>query len=72
MEVYDQLESAPIYSTCCILFNLLAGAIIFNEKKLYTIEEFIKVFICELVAIIGVWIIVKKPVSKQNNTSKQT
>jgi len=36
MEVYNQAEIGPIYSSALILMNMLSGIIILNEKDLYS------------------------------------
>ena len=35
MENYDQIDIDPIYQASIILFNMLSGAIILNEKEMY-------------------------------------
>jgi len=35
MENYDQIDIDPIYQASIILFNMLSGAIILNEKQMY-------------------------------------
>jgi hypothetical protein len=36
MEVYNQAEIGPIYSSALILMNMFSGIIILDEKTLYT------------------------------------
>lgn len=67
MELYEQVDTIPIYQTSLILFNLAAGAIIMQEAKLYSFEEFMILIGCSLVSILGVQLIIKKPVSKNAN-----
>lgn len=64
MELYEQVDTIPIYQTSLILFNLAAGAIIMQEARLYTFREFMILVGCSCVSILGVQLIIKKPVSK--------
>ena len=36
MELYDQVEIIPVYESSLILMNIACGAIILNEKDMYT------------------------------------
>ena len=64
MENYDQVETIPIYQSSLILLNIASGAIIMNEKRLYTWFELFRIIMCGLISIIGVWMIIKKPGKK--------
>lgn len=61
MELYDQVDTIPIYQSSIILLQITAGALIMKESKLYEFWEFINLVICGIIAIIGVFVIVKKP-----------
>ena len=37
MEIYPAIELMPIYNTFQILFNMVCGALILNEKAQYTL-----------------------------------
>lgn len=40
----------------------MCGAIIMQESKLYTVEEFLMVVLGGCIALSGVWVIIKKPI----------
>jgi hypothetical protein len=61
MEVYNQAEIGPIYSSALILMNMLSGVIILDEKELYTTREMGMLVLYSLLCIIGIAIIAKKP-----------
>jgi hypothetical protein len=61
MELYDQVDTIPVYQSSLILFNIAAGAIILQEARLYKWWEFMFVVLCGFISIIGVYVIVKKP-----------
>ena len=63
MELYEQVDTIPIYQSSLILLNIAAGAIIMQESRLYSLYEFLMIILGGFVAILGVWIIMKKPVS---------
>jgi len=62
MELYEQVDTIPIYQSSLILLNIAAGAIILQEARLYSFFEFLMIIIGGFVSIVGVWIIMKKPV----------
>ena len=64
MEIYDQIDTIPIFQSAQIVFNLFSGSVVMQEYKLYTTSEFLTLMCCGLVAIIGVFIIVMKPPPK--------
>ena len=64
MELYEQVDTIPIYQSSLILFNIGAGAVIMQESSNYTVSEFMMIVLGGLVSILGVWIIIKKPISK--------
>ena len=51
MTIYPQLEIQPIYETSLIVFNMLCGAIILNEKAMYTNMELFILFLYACVCI---------------------
>jgi len=61
MELYEQIQYIPIYQSAVLFSNILSGAIIMNERRLYTFSEFLMVVLGGSVALTGVWVIVKKP-----------
>ena len=61
MDLYDQVDTIPIYQSSLIILNIGSGAIILKEADMYTWWEFLIVCLCGVVAIIGVFLIVKKP-----------
>jgi fatty-acid desaturase len=61
MELYDQVETIPVYNSSLIFFNIAAGAIVMQEYKLYKWYEFIFVILCGIISIIGVYVIVHRP-----------
>lgn len=61
MRIYPQLEIQPIYETSLIVWNLICGALILNEKKMYTSAELIRLGIYCLICIFGVFSLIKKP-----------
>ena len=61
MEVYNQAEIGPIYSSSLILLHMLSGGIILNEKALYTRKEIWMLIVYSMVCILGIYIIAKKP-----------
>jgi len=61
MEVYNQAEIGPIYSSSLILLHMLCGGIILNEKALYTRNELYVLIFYSLICILGIYIIAKKP-----------
>eukprot|EP00355_Strombidium_rassoulzadegani_P007882 CAMPEP_0168619692 /NCGR_PEP_ID=MMETSP0449_2-20121227/6739_1 /TAXON_ID=1082188 /ORGANISM="Strombidium rassoulzadegani, Strain ras09" /LENGTH=169 /DNA_ID=CAMNT_0008660647 /DNA_START=234 /DNA_END=743 /DNA_ORIENTATION=+ len=63
MEIYDQIEIIPIYNSSMILLNICAGAIVLNEKLYYTWGELCLIILCGCISIVGVWVIIYKPVS---------
>lgn len=64
MELYDQVETIPIYQSSLILMNICAGTIVMQESRLYTVDEFIPIIFFGLISISGVWLIIKKPNTK--------
>jgi len=58
MEIFDQIETIPIYQSSLILLNMAAGAIVMQEYILYTFGELITLILCSLIAISGVWLII--------------
>ena len=60
MKIYPQLELHPIFETSMILFNMSSGAIILNEKQLYSYIELVFLTIYAFICIIGVFMLVKK------------
>ena len=54
MELYEQVDTIPIYQTSLILLNIAAGAIVMQEARLYTFQEFLLIILCGLVSISGV------------------
>ena len=61
MRIYPQLEIQPIYETSLIVFNLFCGAIILDEKKMYTSTELVRLAVYCLICISGVFSLIKKP-----------
>jgi hypothetical protein len=56
MEMYDQLDTVPVFQSSEIVANIAAGAIILQETQLYTNKEFWLVVIFGLITISGSWI----------------
>ena len=73
MELYDQVDTIPIYQSSLILLNIASGAIVMQESKLYTPDGFLILVLCGFISIAGVWIIIKKPTSsaKQEDTNSE-
>ena len=61
MEVYNQAEIGPIYSSSLILLHMLCGGIILNEKDLYSRLEVVELIFYSLLCIMGIYVIAKKP-----------
>ena len=61
MEVYNQAEIGPIYSSALILMNMLSGIVILNEKDLYSGKEMGMLVLYSMLCILGIAIIAKKP-----------
>jgi len=61
MELYDQMDTVPIYQSSLIIMNIMAGAIILQESVLYTPGEFTLMCLFGIISIAGVWVILKKP-----------
>ena len=61
MALYEQVMIIPIYQTSLIIMTFCAGAVILDEKKMYTTFELSLPLICSLISIVGVWIIVTRP-----------
>ena len=72
MELYDQVETIPIYQSSLILLQIAAGAVILQEIRLYTPLQFLIVVFFGLIAILGVFIIVKKPLIFQSTDNQNT
>lgn len=51
----------PPYETSLILLYLFFGAIILNEKEMYSSHEMLGLFACALICVLGVYIIILKP-----------
>lgn len=69
MELYEQVDTIPIYQTSLILLNICAGAIVMQEARLYTFQEFLLIILCGLVSISGVQLIIKKPTATGQHMS---
>ena len=65
MEVYDQVETVPIYQTSLILLNIACGSIVMNERMLYSWDELSLMLVYSSISICGVWIILKKPTAEE-------
>ena len=61
MEVYNQAEVGPIYSSSLILLHMLSGGIILNETVLYTRGEIWMLIFYSMICIAGIYVIAKKP-----------
>ena len=61
MNLFDQVQYIPIYQSALIFSNIICGAVIMQESKLYTPLEFSLVVLGGCVALSGVWVIIKKP-----------
>ena len=72
MELYDQVETIPIYQSSLILLQIAAGAVILQEIRLYTPLQFLIVVFFGLIAILGAFIIVKKPLIFQSTDNQNT
>jgi len=62
MELYEQVDTVPIYQSSIIIMNVVAGVVVMQESELYTSYEFLMIALGGLISILGVWIIMKKPV----------
>lgn len=62
MNLFEQVQYIPIYQSALIFSNIMCGAIIMQESKLYTVEEFLMVVMGGCIALSGVWVIIKKPI----------
>lgn len=69
MEVYDQVETVPIYQTSLILLNIACGSIVMNERMLYSWDELSLMVVYSTISICGVWIILKKPTAEEQESS---
>ena len=69
MELYDQVDTIPIYQSSLILLNIASGAIIMQESELYTTGEFLLLVFCGLISVSGVWLIIRKPPPKASTVS---
>lgn len=45
MEIYPAVELMPVYNTFQILANIVCGALILDEKSMYTFTEFIQLIL---------------------------
>ena len=61
MELYDQMDTIPIYQSALIILNICAGSIVLHESKLYSHAEFVLMVLFCMISISGVWVIIKKP-----------
>lgn len=61
MEIYDQIDIDPIYQSSIIFFNMMSGAIIMDEIKMYTNHQLIGLVSSAFVCVYGVLVIVRKP-----------
>jgi ATP/ADP translocase len=61
MEVYNQAEIGPIYSSSLILLHMLCGGIILDEKALYSRTEILELLGYSMICILGIYIIARKP-----------
>ena len=62
MTMYDQTEIGPTFSTFFIVFQIFAGAIILDEKSMYSLSEMVMLVLYSAICISGIYIIAKKPV----------
>jgi len=51
----------PIYESALIMSNIVCGALVLDEKKLYRTDQMIGLLVSALVSIAGVIVIVTKP-----------
>ena len=61
MELYNQAEIGPIYSSSIILMHMLSGAVILNEQEFYTKSQLLALLGLSLVIILGIYLIARKP-----------
>jgi hypothetical protein len=61
MEVYNQAEIGPIYSSALIIFQMLSGGIILDEFSIYQTRELITLVGFSLICILGIYVLAKKP-----------
>ena len=60
MKYYDQIEVIPIYSTFIMIMWISTGLIVFEEAKLYTRIELLKILGSILICCIGIKILTMK------------
>ena len=54
MKYYDQIETIPIYSTFIMVMWITTGLIVFEEAKLYSRIELLKILGSILICCIGI------------------
>jgi hypothetical protein len=57
MEVYNQADIGPIYSSSLILLNMLCGGVILDEKSLYSDIQIALLLTYSMVCISGIYLI---------------
>jgi hypothetical protein len=60
MSVYDQLETVPIYQSSLVIYSMISGAIILDEKSMYTPTQLSTLFCLGLVCVLGMILLVNK------------
>ena len=60
MKYYDQIECIPIYSTFIMIVWITTGLIVFEEAKLYTTMELLKILGSILICCVGIKILTMK------------
>lgn len=58
---YDQVEVIPIYNTFLIFMNMICGAVILDEYKMYSVGEMLFLFLSLCTSVCGIFMLVKKP-----------
>ena len=60
MKYYDQIECIPIYSTFIMIVWITTGLIVFEESKLYSRLELLKILGSILICCVGIKILTMK------------
>ena len=60
MKYYDQIECIPIYSTFIMIMWITTGLIVFEEAKLYSRIELLKILGSILICCVGIKILTMK------------
>lgn len=61
MEAFDQISIDPIYEISLMVFNMLGGAIVLNEQRVYSWPRLAAMLGASVICMVGVVLMVRVP-----------